>query len=123
MPVAFGFSIRRPLFDESSAGESKYPSRSLGLVCQRANHCCPEVLLRATLIRSAALSGPSADRARLRIAGLLAHRPSAVDGLCRVRGDLKSGAVMVRIATGNVVTVIRHELHHLQRAFRAIDIR
>ena len=30
---------------------------------------------------------------------------------------------MVRIPTGNVVCVIRHELDDLQRAFRAIDIR
>ena len=59
----------------------------------------------------------------LRFRGLLTHRPSAVDGLCRVRGDLDSRAVMVRIPAGNVVSVIGHELDDLQRAFRAINIR
>ena len=58
-----------------------------------------------------------------RIVTLLAHRPSAVDWFGRVRCNFKSRAVMVRIATGNVVSVIRHELYGLQRAFRTVDIR
>src|SRR5665213_2854575 len=54
---------------------------------------------------------------------LLARRPSRVNRLRRIRSNLNRRTVMVRIPARHVVRMIRHELNHLQRAFRAIDVR
>src|ERR1700744_3950511 len=46
-----------------------------------------------------------------------------IDGLVRVRADLKIGAMMVGIVAIFISAMRRHELDHLQRALRAVDVR
>ena len=50
-------------------------------------------------------------------------RPARVDRFCRIRGDLQVRTVVVGVAARLVVDVISHELDHLQRALRAVDVR
>ena len=50
-------------------------------------------------------------------------RPTLVERLLGVCGNLQIGAVMIRIAARIVKTVIGHKLHDLQRAILAVDIR
>jgi hypothetical protein len=126
-PVATGIRLRfrRRFFPPSSATAPWLRTAAVevhgpGFHCVLSRRRTPS-RVRGTLISSTGRVWPGPPTNACKTS--LAHRPSAVDGLCRVRCDLKGRAVMVRIATGNVVSVIRHELHDLQRASRAINIR
>jgi hypothetical protein len=46
-----------------------------------------------------------------------------IDRLIRVGMDLEVGAMMVGVATVRIPAMGRHELDHLQGAFRAVDVR
>ena len=50
-------------------------------------------------------------------------RPTLVEWLLRICGDLNIGAMMIRVPAGIVEAMFGHELHNLQGALLAGDIR